>query len=179
MNKTFPHISTEHKILIGIGVATIIILLGGIFLLSKQDERLSRILMGQEIKEEGRNHVPEGTQITYNSNPPSSGSHYGITQHAGVYDKPPADGYLVHSLEHGAVILWYNPKQLSKDQVEQLKNIFNRTSGKGIMTPRESMDVSVAVSSWGRVLKLKTIDEKQIKAFFDTNINRGPEQAPI
>lgn len=174
---------TETKVFIGIGLATLLILVGGVWLMSsqgkKEQEKLSKPLMGEEITVTA-DHVPKGTEIQYNSNPPAGGQHYGdSTAHAGFYDKAPADGYLVHSLEHGAVILWYNPKQLSKDKVEQVKHIFNQTSGKSIMAPRESMDVPVAVSSWGRVLKLQTIDEKQIKAFFDTNINRGPEQAPI
>lgn len=171
--------TTEHKVFIGIGLATVFIMVGGIFLLSKQDERLNKSLMGQEVKIEGRSHLPQGTEIQYNSNPPAGGNHYATTAHAGIYDTPPADGNLVHSLEHGAIILWYNPKKLSKDQVEKLKNIFNQTSGKGIMVARDSMDVSVGVSSWGRVLKLETIDEKQIKAFFETNSNRAPENAPI
>lgn len=170
--------TTEHKVFIGIGLATVLIMAGGIFLFTKQDERLSKPLLGQEIKVESRNHLPDGTQITYNSNPPAGGDHYAIPQHAGIYDKPPADGNLVHSLEHGAVILWYKA-DLSKSDVEKLKNIFNQISGKGIMVPRKNLDVPVAVTSWGRLLKLQTIDEKQIKAFFETNMNRGLEQAPI
>ncbi len=171
--------TTEHKIFIGIGLATVLIMGGGIFFLSKQDERLSKPLVGQEIAITGRNHLPEGTPIQYSSNPPAGGPHYPHPQPAGIYTNPPPDGNLIHSLEHGAVILWYNPKLMSKEQIETLKNIYNQTSGKTIMTPRDSMDVPVAVSSWGRVLKLKAIDEKQIKAFFETNIDRGLEQAPI
>jgi len=170
--------TTEHKVFIGIGVATVLIMGAGVFFLSKQDERLNKSLMGQEVKVESRNHVPEGTEITYNSNPPAAGSHYAKTAHGGMYDKAPADGNLVHSLEHGAVILWYR-ENLSKEDIEKLKKIFNDLPGKSIMTPRKSLDVPVAVSSWGRVLKLQTIDEKQIKAFFETNHDRAPEQAPI
>lgn len=47
------------------------------------------------------------------------------------------------------------------------------------MTPRKNLDFPVALTSWGRILKLQTIDEKTIKAFFERNINRGPEDAPI
>ena len=179
MNDTgFINISTEHKVLIGIGLATLAILVGALFLMTKQDERLSHSLIGQEVKVESRNHVPDGTQITYNSNPPAAGEHYATTTHAGIYDKAPEDGNLVHSLEHGAVILWYK-EDLPKDNVDKLKTIFNETSGKGIMTPRKNLDLPVALSSWGRILKLEKIDEKQIKAFFETNMNRAPEQAPI
>lgn len=174
----FVSMTTEHKILIGGGLATILIIAGGILLVSKQSERLNKPLLGQEVKVSG-GHVPDGTEIPYSTNPPAGGEHYNKTAHAGFYDKAPADGNLVHSLEHGAVILWYNPKLLSKAQIGKLKNIFNKLLGISIMAPRDSMDVPVALSSWGRVLKLKTIDEKQIKAFFEANMDRGPEQAPI
>lgn len=170
--------TTEHKVFIGIGLVTILILAGGIFLVSKQDERLSKPLVGQEIKIEGKSHLSDGTQIRYNSNPPAGGNHYATTAHAGIYDTPPADGYLVHSLEHGAVILWYQPN-LPKEDIEKLKKIFSQTPGKSIMTARKDLDVPVAVSSWGRVLKLQNIDSKQIKNFFEVNSDRGPEQAPI
>ncbi|MCL6096625.1 MAG: DUF3105 domain-containing protein [Patescibacteria group bacterium] len=173
--------TTESKVYIGGAVATGLILIGAVVLFSKGDERLNRPLLGQKVQVSAM-HVSLGTNVSYNSNPPAGGEHYGdSTGHSGFYDTTnvPADGYLVHSLEHGGVILWYNPKQLSQSQIDKLKDIFNQTTGKGIVAPRSSMDVPIALSSWGQVLKLKTIDEKQIKAFFDTNEGRGPEQAPI
>jgi hypothetical protein len=137
-------------------------------------------LMGQIVPVLSREHVSDGTKIQYNSNPPAAGAHYVQPQDAGIYSKPPADGHLVHSLEHGAIILWYNPNKLPKDQVAKLIAIFRAfPQQKKIMTPRTSLDVPVALSSWGRILKLQTIDTKQIKAFFETNYDRGPEQADI
>ena len=167
----------EKKFFIAIGIATVVLLIGGYWLTTRQDARLSKPLLGKEVSVTA-GHVPVGTKVNYNSNPPAGGQHYDQTAHAGFYDKAPADGFLVHSLEHGAVILWYK-LDLPKDQVEKLKNIFNQTSGKAIMTPRNNLDVPVVLTSWGRLLKLNAINEAQIKAFFETNIDRGPEQAPI
>mgnify|MGYP003393793788 CR=1 FL=1 len=133
-------LTTEHKIFLGIGLATVLIIFGGIWLVSKHDERLAHPLAGQEVKVEGKNHLPEGTKIDYNSNPPAAGPHYGKTQPAGIYKDPPADGYIVHSLEHGAVVLWYQ-KDLAKEEVEKLKKIFDQMpAGKKIMTSREGLD---------------------------------------
>lgn len=67
---------------------------------------------------EGQTHVPEGTPVTYGSNPPSSGNHYPIWANFQEYSTPVPDGYLVHSEEHGAVLLLYNcalPTQLDAD----------------------------------------------------------------
>lgn len=170
------------KIYIFGGLVTLFILGGGIFFLSKQDVEQTRRkqapFAGVEMTSEGANHVREGTSIEYNSNPPHSGPHYPKTAHAGVYDKAPEDGYLVHSLEHGAVIFWYDEKLSNKD-IEKLKEIFKKMPGKTIITPRKSMDVPVALTSWARLLKLEKIDEKKILEFYNANYNRAPENAPI
>lgn len=46
---------------------------------------------------------------TYPSTPPTSGPHEPTTLPAGVYDSPPPIGPLLHSLEHGAAVVWYDP----------------------------------------------------------------------
>lgn len=174
--------TTENKIYVLLGLATLVIVVGGIFFLSKQDneqvKREETSFAGAEMTSEGANHVPEGTVIEYESNPPHSGSHYPRTARAGIYDKAPEDGYLVHSLEHGAVILWYDEKLKSED-IKILRNIFDKMGGKTIMTPRKGMGVPVALTSWARILKLEKIDEKKILEFYEANYNRAPENAPI
>ncbi|KRA31471.1 MULTISPECIES: DUF3105 domain-containing protein [unclassified Nocardioides] len=61
-------------------------------------------------------HVPTGTQVTYDDAPPAFGSHW---NEAGVAPDPAANRYytadgrpeleaLVHNLEHGFTILWYD-----------------------------------------------------------------------
>jgi len=174
---------TETKVIGGIVLATLLILIGGVFLLTtqsqKEQEKLSKPLMGEVISDQGRNHVPDSTKIDYNSNPPASGPHYAQPQVGGIYDKAPADGNLVHSLEHGAVILWYK-SDIPASESAQLKSIFGNVSvSKKIMVPRDNLDVPVALTSWGRLLKLQAIDENQIKAFMETNEDRGPEKAPL
>jgi hypothetical protein len=53
-------------------------------------------------------HVPIGSQVEYDSNPPSSGPHYPIWAAFRVYTSPVPRPYYVHDLEHGAVVLVYN-----------------------------------------------------------------------
>jgi len=193
--------TTETKVTIGVVIATIIIVGSGVWLLSvqgtKEQVKLSKPLIGKAIAIQGANHIPDGTKEDYNSNPPTSGSHYADSQPAGIYDKPVPDGNLIHSMEHGAVILWYKPSDntdnqitegtesakiegLSKQDIDRLKQIFSSVSvSKKIMVPRDSLDVPVALTSWGRLLKLQVIDENQIKTFMETNEDRGPEKAPL
>ncbi len=174
---------TETKVIGGIALAVIVILIGGLWLLtvqsSKEQTNLAKPLMGDEISDLGRGHIPDGTQLQFDSNPPTSGQHYDKWITRGIYDKPQPDGNLVHSLEHGAVILSYKV-DLPNEDVEKIKSVFSSVSvSKKIMVPRDNLDVPVALTSWGRLLKLQTIDatsEAKIKEFMETNEDRGPEK---
>lgn len=73
----------------------------------------SKPLPGELTSDLGREHIPVGSDILgaqagQGSNPPTSGKHYPDWIRAGVYQDPQDDGYLIHSLEHGYVILSYN-----------------------------------------------------------------------
>lgn len=63
---------------------------------------------GEQALQNSRNHIPEGSKTDYKFNPPTSGDHYPSWITKGVYDTPRADGNLVHSLEHGYIIFWYD-----------------------------------------------------------------------
>lgn len=68
-------------------------------------------LPGEKLLQEGRNHLPEGTKIEFKFNPPTSGDHYPSWITKGFYGEPRPDGNLVHSQEHGYIIIWYNCEQ--------------------------------------------------------------------
>lgn len=75
----------------------------------------SKPIPGKEVADLGRDHVSVGTKATYNSNPPTSGDHYEDWIKKGIYTEPVEDGYLIHSLEHGYVVISYNcEKKVSK-----------------------------------------------------------------
>jgi hypothetical protein len=68
----------------------------------------SQTLPGEEISDMGREHIQDISGIQYNSNPPTSGNHFPIWAKKGIYDRVLSDGYLIHSLEHGYVVISYN-----------------------------------------------------------------------
>ena len=70
-------------------------------------------LPGQEVKDDGRNHVTDIYGVEYSSNPPSSGPHFAVWAKPGVYDRLISDGYLIHSMEHGYIVIWYDCSNLS------------------------------------------------------------------
>ncbi|HEY6567069.1 MAG TPA: DUF3105 domain-containing protein [Actinomycetota bacterium] len=66
---------------------------------------------------------------TYPSIPPTSGPHANIPPGplpAGVYDDPPDLARAIHSLEHGATVIWYSPSATG-EQLDQLKGFYEQT----------------------------------------------------
>ena len=62
---------------------------------------------------------------TYPSTPPASGPHDPNTLPAGVYDDPPNLARAIHSLEHGASIVWYDPAAPA-EAVAQIKAFYDQ-----------------------------------------------------
>ena len=119
----------------------------------------------------------------YNSDPPTSGLHYPEESNVGFYDENiytyPA-GYLVHNLEHGYVIFWYNCDLLSESACSglksQIRTVMDELGGiKLIAYPWNSIDVPLVMTSWGRLQRFETFDPAQAIAFYRANLNRAPE----
>jgi hypothetical protein len=128
-----------------------------------------------------REHVPDGTRVQYNTNPPTSGDHWQNPATWGIYpSRPPADERLVHNLEHGGVIISYNPAKVDAATVEKLKELtrsLQRSRPCIILTPRDSIqdDKPIALTAWGVLATLDSYDEAAIRAFWRDHVARGPE----
>jgi len=175
--------TTEHKVIGGIIILTLVIIFGSVWFSSKQavenKDRLSKPMMGEKMADEGAVHVArDKAHPAYKSNPPTSGPHWADVAGPGIKDEFIPDELVLHSMEHGAAVVWYR-EGLDSNEVDKIKQAFNDSSGKKIILAREDLDVPVALTSWGYLLKLQTIDEAMIKEFIETNNDRAPEEAPI
>ena len=90
------------------------------------------------------------------------------------------EGYLVHNLEHGYVIFWYNCKANPAINCTDLKkailNVMDTYGGiKLIEFPWLTLGVPLAMSSWGRIYKLNIPDEKLMRQFVTSNRFQAPE----
>ncbi len=175
--------TTEHKVVGGITLLTLIIMAGGVWFSSKEgaknQEKLSKVMMGEKMADEGRGHVGRNeTHPAYKSNPPTSGPHWAGVAGPGIKDETVPDELVLHSMEHGAAVVWYR-EDLEQGEVDKIKKAFIGADGKKIMLARKDLDVPVALTSWGYLLKLDTVDESKIKEFIETNNDRAPEKAPV
>jgi Protein of unknown function (DUF3105) len=103
--------------------------------------------------------------LTYAVNPPVGGTHNYNWQNCmgDVYDAPIANEHAVHSLEHGAVWITYNPS-LPADQVEKLAD---KVRGKDfiMMSPYDGLDSKVSLQAWGYQLKVNNVNDGRIDDF--------------
>jgi hypothetical protein len=132
-------------------------------------------------------HVPEGTPVTYNSNPPSSGPHYPIWADFREYMTPVDDGYLVHSLEHGAVLLLYKCTTPCDELVASLRALRDAVPDdplcdpsqgervRVILAPRPANDVTVAAAAWGQTYRADCFDGPSLAQFVAAHYAQGPE----
>ena len=174
---------TDHKVIIGVVLLTLVIIFGGTWLSSREgiktQAKLSKPLMGEKMPDMGAVHVArDKSHPEYNSNPPTSGWHWAGVAGPGVKTEPVPAELVLPSMGHGAAVVWYR-EGLDPSEIEKIKVAFNNASGKKIMLPRENLDVPVALTSWGYLLKLETVDEAKITEFIVTNNDRAPEKAPI
>ena len=136
-------------------------------------------------------HLPPGTAITYCSNPPSSGDHYGDWASFQEYSAPVEWPYLVHSMEHGAVVLLYKCDPPGcPDVVDQLKKIRDdaapdpdclRVGGtkRIIIAPSTTITTKVAAAAWGKTYQAECVDAPTLGAFVRDNYAKGPENLCI
>lgn len=117
-----------------------------------------------------RGHV-EG-DVDYDRAPPIGGSHAPAWQNCGVYREPVRDENAVHSLEHGAVWITYDP-ELPDDAVETLED---KAEGEThvLVTPYEDLDAPVVLSAWGRQLAVDEVDDARIERFLRA-FQQGPQ----
>jgi len=134
---------------------------------------------GQGIPWQSRTHIQVGdSHEPYNSDPPTSGPHAGPAT-AGFHSQPLPDENLVHNLEHGYVVLWYNCKELSENACNtlkrQIRNVIASGGKKLIAVPRDTLDTQIALTSWGRLYKLDSFDEEKITTFIQDFRGKAPE----
>jgi hypothetical protein len=110
--------------------------------------------------------------ITYEQTPPVGGVHNAAWANCGIYDQPVPNQYAVHSLEHGAVWITYQP-DLPAEAVEQLRD-FVRGRNYTLLSPYPNLPSPVVASAWGVQLKVDYADDPRLAQFISKYV-QGPQ----
>jgi hypothetical protein len=137
----------------------------------------------------GRNHVAATQTVKYAASPPSSGNHDAdpLPDAVRFYaraDKPRLER-AVHNLEHGFVIVWYDP-DLPAAQVTKLKDYAGKASTRLIAVPwnRGAFPGNrhIVMTGWDRTQRCTTVSPAAIddfvKAWADPDIAGAKWKSP-
>ena len=133
-------------------------------------------------------HVVDCSPVSYDTNPPSGGDHYGTWAAFQFYDFPVPPGFLVHDLEHGAVVIWYNCSDGCPNEIAEAKAMIDAlpsddtcngypTARRVVLTPYPGLTARWAASSWGWTLRADCFDSAAFTSFYMDHFGRGREQA--
>lgn len=164
--------------------------LGALVLVTSLALQAFRPAAGEPVRlaANAQDHITAGTPPgPYQTNPPTGGPHYETTLPARFYEENDLatlpeypEGYLVHNLEHGHVIFWYNCSNLDEAECTSLKSDIRHVMGeingvKVVAFPWAMMDEPLVMTSWDRIQRFDTFDIEAARNFVRSNRNRAPE----
>ena len=131
------------------------------------------------------------TKPEWNSNPPTSGPHYGEWVVWSFYDEEVPLVKSVHNLEHGGVVIHYGP-QVPQAEVEKLRTFYDADPNGLLVAPLPSNGDTITLSAWtapdaetgttdrgrGWLARCTTFDEDAVSAFIEEHRFKGPERIP-
>ena len=102
--------------------------------------------------------------VDYAQTPPAGGPHNPAWLNCGVYTEPVPAENAVHSLEHGALWVTYDPS-ISDAALESLRSVLPSTYV--ILSPFDDLPAPIVLSGWNSQLQVDDADDPRIAAFIE------------
>jgi hypothetical protein len=141
--------------------------------------------IGTRQIDSGRTHIPEGTQGgPYSSIPATSGPHWSSADSPGawgVYNNAQPQERMIHNLEHGGIVIWYQPAKIAAADLATLttfvKQQITTEQFKVILVPWSGVDFGhpIAVTAWDWLLYLDNANLDAIRTFLGAHYEQSPE----
>jgi hypothetical protein len=134
---------------------------------NEDDQDPSDRIEGVETVEyQGGLHADPGQRVAYDRHPPLGGAHDEVWANCNgaVYDRAVRTEHMVHSLEHGAVWIAYDPETLDEADVSRLAE---RVDGQPylMLSPYPGIEPPISLQSWGHQLGVDSADDERIDQF--------------
>jgi hypothetical protein len=111
-------------------------------------------------------HITADQRVAYNRFPPVGGPHDGTWANCNgiVYDTAVRSENMVHTLEHGAVWITYNPDTITPDDLATLKALVDGQPFT-TLTPYPGLDSTISLQAWAHQLKVDSASDERVKQF--------------
>ena len=103
------------------------------------------------------------TPVDYEMSPPAGGPHNPTWLNCGIYEQPVPAENAVHSLEHGAVWITYDPAVVSGADLDSLRSQMPRSYI--VLSPFDGLQAPVVASAWGVQVALDGVDDPRLGDF--------------
>ena len=134
----------------------------------------------EEHEEEGQEHVEDGTDIEYATQPPSSGNHYGTPADAGFYDSAIPEEQAVHNLEHGQIVVWYS-SSAPQETIDAIQTVVDDEAIALVAVPYDDLPSGseVGFSAWGATQTCEDFSNDVLNEFRAEYQGKGPESVGV
>ena len=124
----------------------------------------------------GQEHV--STSVDYAEAPPVGGAHDTLWAECTgtVYAVDIRNENAVHSLEHGATWITYDPERVDQQGIDTLSTLVEGTAG-SMLSPRPGLEAPIIVQAWNNRLKVESSSDPRIKQFLDF-LTFNPDTSP-
>lgn len=113
-------------------------------------------------------HAHVSGPVSYDRVPPAGGAHSAVQLNCGIYAQPVPNENAVHSLEHGAVWITYQPT-LGADQIAALQQLvasdYVGTERYLILSPYAGLPSPIVASAWGVQLSVAAASDSRLTDF--------------
>jgi hypothetical protein len=124
----------------------------------------------------GGGHLTPGAQHTYRERFPTSGIHSPSTVKPGFYDRVQAPTMLVHSIEHGHIVIYYDdPGAETIRTLREWTSLYDGGWDGVVAVPAPGLGQKVVLTAWLKRLELDRFEPSAAAAFIDAYRGRGPE----
>lgn len=133
-------------------------------------------------------HVAAGTEITWSTNPPSSGRHEAFWARWGFATSVIPRNNWVHNLEHGGVVFLYRCADATCAEAVALRQVVpllpndpscalsdGTQRPRVLVTPDPLIARPVSAVAWGRLYEADCVEPEALREFYNAHVARGPE----
>lgn len=160
----------SRVLVIGSTVLGVVVIAGGVTWAVMAQQRDAQIDNVASFDNLARDHVPEPVAVT--ELPPAGGKHSQITQNCGVYTSPVKNENAIHSLEHGAVWITYEPS-LAPGDIATLDG-YAQGQTHVLVSPYPNQPVPVVATAWGKQIQVADANDPRLGKFVKQYQN-GPQ----
>lgn len=179
--------AARKRNMITLGIAAVVLVLVVALVMQNRDSGSSVPSVGadkagcDEIEThelEGQEHVEVTPQ--YGTNPPTSGNHLATPASPGFFDEPVDPGALVHNMEHGQIVFWYDP-EAPADTIDALEAVVDQEFEASIAVPWDEVESphNFVMTAWGASQGCRDVSQSVVDAFREEYQGKGPEPVGI